>query len=316
VAKRVEEIILGVDVAKAELEVFCWESRQRRKIPNEVKAIRAWLKSFTGPVALSIEATSDYHFTLVDEAHALGHAVYVINGYQLKGYRQAVNRDHKSDPDDAWLLARYLSAEKANLRPFTPPCAQARRLWQEIKRRGSIVCKRQDLQQSLKGTGIAHRRLMGEFQRVLLQIDRHIRQLISSLGWDADYQRCLTIPGIGPGNAAALVCAFHRAPFPGSDQFIAFLGLDIRRRQSGRFEGQRKLTKRGEPELRRLLYCATKAARTYAPFAVYRERQLAKGLSKTAANMILGRKLARIAFTLLCRQQTFKKTSNAGCGEP
>lgn len=310
-AKKVERIILGIDVSKDELEVFCWQSGLGQQIPNEVGAIRVWLKSFPGPLALAVEATSDYHFALVDEAHALGCAVYVINGRQLKGYREAVHRGHKSDPDDAWLLARYLDAEKANLRPFTPPCGKARRLWQEIKRRGGVVTKRQDLQQSLKGTNIAHRGLLREFERVLAQIEKHIQHLIQSLGWREDYRRCLTIPGIGPANAAALVCAFHRVAFASSDQFIAFLGLDIRRRESGHFKGKRKLTKRGEPELRRLLYCANKAAQNYAPFAEYRQRQLEKGLPKTAANMILGRKLARIAFTLLSRQETFKKEAIA-----
>lgn len=310
-AKRVQEIILGVDVSKDTLEVFDWTNEERLDVPNEREAIRAWLKGFPGPLALSVEATSDYHFTLVDEAHALGHTVYVINGHQLKCYRDAVHRGHKSDPDDAWLLARFLAAERGNLRPFTPPCAQARRLWQEIKRRGSVVTKRQDLQQSLKGTNIAHRGLLREFAQVLLQIERNIRQLIHSLGWREDYRRCLSIPGIGPANAAALVCAYHRAAFASADQFIAFLGLDVRRRTSGHFKGQQKLTKRGEPELRRLLYCAHKAARSYAPFAQYREHQLEKGRPKIAANMALGRKLARIAFALMSSQATFKKQATA-----
>lgn len=311
VAKRVEEIILGIDVAKDTLEVFDWTHERRQVIPNEAAAIRAWLKGFPGPLALSVEATSDYHFTLVDEAHALGHTVYLINGLQLKKYREAVHRGHKSDPDDAWLLARFLDAERKNLRPFTPPCAKARRLWQEIKRRGSVVTKRQDLQQSLKGTNIAHRGLLREFAQVLLQIEKNIQQLIQSLGWAEDYRRCLTIPGVGPANAAALVCAYHRAAFASADQFIAFLGLDVRRRTSGRFKGQQKLTKRGEPELRRLLYCAHKAARSYAPFALYRERLLEKGRPKIAANMALGRKLARIAFALISHQQTFTKQATA-----
>ena len=315
-AKRVEEIILGIDVAKDTLEVFDRTNERRLRIANEAEAIRAWLKRFPGPLALSVEATSDYHFTLVDEAHALGHTVYVINGHQLKKYREAVHRGHKSDPDDAWLLARFLAAEQANLRPFTPPCAKARQLWQEIKRRGSVVTKRQDLQQSLKGTRIAHRGLLREFARVLLQIEKNIQQLIQSLGWQADYRRCLSIPGIGPANVAALVCAYHRAAFASADQFIAFLGLDVRRRTSGRFKGQQKLTKRGEPELRRLLYCAHKAARSYPPFAHYRERQLDKGRPKTAANMALGRKLARIAFALMSHQQSFTKRATAYCAEP
>lgn len=312
-AKQVDEIILGIDVSKDELEVFCWDAEQRLQIANEAGAIRTWLRGLSGPVAIAIEATSDYHFQLVDEAHALGHTVYVINGLQLKAYREAVHRGHKSDPDDAWLLARFLAAERTQLRPFSPPCGKARKLWQQIKRRASVVEKRKDLQQSLAGTTIPRRDLLRQLQLVVMHIDKDIRRLIQSLGWGENYRRCLSIPGIGPVNAAALVCAFHRVALASSDQFISYLGLDIRRRESGYFKGKRKLTKRGEPELRRLLYCAARGARSYAPFDRYRQRQLDKGLSKTAANMILGRKLARIAFALLTRQETFKKQEIACC---
>lgn len=313
VAKQVDEIILGVDVSKQELEVYCWGTGQRRQVANEAGAIRAWLRSLTGPVALAVEATSDYHFRLVDEAHVLGLTVYVINGLQLSAYRKAVTRDHKSDPDDAWLLARYLNAERPNLRPFSPPCSKSRKLWQQIKRRAGIVEKRKDIQQSLSGTDIPHRAVLRELDRLIKRIEEDIRQLICRLGWNEDYRRCQSIPGIGKVNAAALVCAFHRAAFASSDAFVAFLGLDIRRRESGRFKGKRKLTKRGEPELRRLLYCAARPACSYAPFDQYRQRQLDKGLTKTAANMILGRKLARIAFALLNRNESFKKQEIAYC---
>lgn len=313
-AKRVDEIILGVDVSKRELEVYCWGSGQRQRIANDTGAIRLWLRGLSGPVALAVEATSDYHFTLVDEAHALGFAVYVINGLQLSAYRKAVNRDHKSDPDDAWLLARYLKAEgPERLRPCSPPCGKSRKLWQQIKRRAGIVEKRKDIQQSLSGTDIPHRSVLRELDRLIQRLEDDICHLIHSLGWNEDYRRCKSIPGIGKVNAAALVCAFHRAAFANSDAFIAFLGLDIRRRESGRFKGKRKLTKRGEPELRRLLYCAARPARSYAPFDQYRQRQLDKGLTKTAANIILGRKLARIAFVLLTRKETFKKREIAYC---
>jgi len=59
----------------------------------------------------------------------------------------------------------------------------------------------------------------------------------------------------------ALIRAYHRGAFASRDTFIAFLGLDVRRRESGYFKGKRKLTKRGPVELRRLLYCAAKPAR-------------------------------------------------------
>ena len=69
----------------------------------------------------------------------------------------------------------------------------------------------------------------------------------------------------------------------------------------------RKLTKRGEAELRRLLYCAAQPARHYWRFDLYYQKQLEKRLSKTAAKVILARKLARIAFALMSNQETFIK---------
>ncbi|MEO0997641.1 MAG: transposase, partial [Pseudomonadota bacterium] len=129
-------------------------------------------------------------------------------------------------------------------------------------------------------------------------------------------RHCRSIPGIGPINAAALVCAFHRGAFACGHAFIAFLGLDVRRRESGLFKGQRKLTKRGDAELRRLLYCAAQPARSLPRFDAYYRAQLDKGLPKTAAKVILARKLARIAFALISKKQTFKTQLHDACLAP
>ncbi|HEX6997254.1 MAG TPA: IS110 family transposase, partial [Gammaproteobacteria bacterium] len=59
----------------------------------------------------------------------------------------------------------------------------------------------------------------------------------------------------------------------------------------------------------RLLFCATQGACRHAPFAAYLQRQLDKGLSKTAARVVLGRKLARIAFALITQQQSFNPST-------
>lgn len=306
-ANRVEERIFGIDVCKHELVIFDWQAEALQRLPNEAAAIRRWLKSLQGPASMAIEATSDYHLAVIDQAHVLGHTAYLVNGRQLAHYREVVNLRHKSDPDDAWLLARFLAHEGAQLRPFAPHSRKAQELWQFIKRRAVVVKARQQLQQSLAGTAVGYQALMTQMQALLRRIERRIRELIRTLGWTDDYQRCCSIPGVGPVNGAALVCAYHRGAFAGSDDFIAYLGLDIKRRRSGLYKGKEKLSKRGESELRRLLYCAAKPARSYTPFDRYYQAQLEKGLSKTAANMILGRKIARIAFSLLVKQQTFKK---------
>ncbi len=304
-AKAVSQITLGIDVSKNELAIHCWERGDCVMLKNDADSIGAWLEGLTGPVRLAIEPTSDYHFELIDQAQALDHAVYLVNPRQLVHYRESVNLRHKSDPDDAWLLARFLDREVDELRRFAPRGRQAQALWALLKRRAVVVESRQQLRQSLRQVAIAYQGLMTQFKLLIDRIDRRIKALLMDLGWHHDYRYCLSIPGIGPLNAAALVCAFHRGAFAGSNAFIAYLGLDIRRRESGSFKGKRKLTKRGEPELRRLLYCAAQPARCHPRFECYYQAQLDKGLPKTAAKIILARKLARIAFTLMTRQQSF-----------
>ena len=112
------------------------------------------------------------------------------------------------------------------------------------------------------------------------------------------------------------MAAYHRGAFANADAFIAYLGLDVRLRESGRYKGKRKLTKHGEPELRRLLWLAGKPATQYPPFAAYRDAQLAKGLSKTAARVVLARKLARVAFAMLRDGTDFRRQPVAACLEP
>ena len=227
-AKLVSKITLGIDVAKDQHVVFNWQTQETTTLPNQRNEIKAWLKSFSDPLQIAIEPTSHYHLMVVDEAQAQGHTVYLIDQRQLVHYRQAINVRNKTDPLDAWLLARYLEHEGHLLRPFQPQDPRARRLWALLLRRATVVQSRQQLQQSFREVGWSIKALITQFSQVLLRIDQDVKRLIRELGWWADYQRCCSIPGIGPGNAAALVATYRRGAFSGSDAFVAYMGLDVR----------------------------------------------------------------------------------------
>lgn len=305
-AAQVQKITLGVDVSKKQLDIYQWVNGQRWRIDNDTAAITAWLSTFNEPVQIAVEPTSTYHLALIGQAHRAGVAVYLVNPRQLAHYRFAVGERNKTDASDAWLLARYLEHEGAQLRQLQPQCTHAQRLWTLLKRRAGVVAMQQQLRQSFDGI-MPVKAALGSLHTLTSRIDRRIATLIERLGWTAHYQRCQTIPGIGPINAAALVAAFHRGAFASADAFIAYLGLDVRIRESGLYRGKRKLTKNGEPELRRLLWCAARPARSYPRFNAYHQAQLDKGLSKIAANVVMARKLARIAFALLRDHTTFNQ---------
>lgn len=306
-AKPVTQITFGIDVSKDLLVIHHWQDDHTFTLDNQVSSLRRWLKQLSGPVRFAVEATSSYHLRLVELALDHGYDVYLINGRQLAHYRYAIKVRNKTDAEDARLLARYLEHEAAELRPYRPQSRKAQRLWGLIIRRATVVQGRQRVQQSMREVNFSIRALMTHFSHLQLRLDQAIQKLIRELGWWNDYQHCLSIPGIGPANAAALVTAYHRGAFSGCDAFVAYLGLDIRVRESGRFKGKSKLSKHGEPELRRLLYCASQSAQNHPRFAQYHQRMLDKGLPKIAARVALARKLARIAFALISKGESFNK---------
>ena len=307
-AKLVSHSIFGVDVAKDNLVICNWGDVDRiDSISNNEPAIKRWLKSLPLPARIAVEPTSTYHLAVVELAIKFGCEVYLIGTRQLAHYRNAVGERNKTDPADAYLLARYLDREVDMLRPFQLRPDKAQRLWGLIKRRAAVVQARTKLKQSLGSLDITTRGLFTQFEQTIKRIEKYMVKLIKQLGWKDDFDRCRSIPGIGQINAMALTATYHRGAFSNVDAFISFMGLDVRLRESGRFKGKRKLTKYGESEIRRLIYCAAKPSRSYALFDKYYQRQIEKGLPKTAANIILGRKLARIAFALMRNQVSFTR---------
>ena len=116
-----------------------------------------------------------------------------------------------------------------------------------------------------------------------------------------------TVPGFGPVTAAALAACLVEKQFTHPDQFVAYLGLDIRVHQSGRRNGQFGLSKQGDAELRRLLYIAALSATQSrdTTFAQRYAREKAKGLANTAALNALARKLAKVAWSLIAHNSTY-----------
>jgi transposase len=101
---------------------------------------------------------------------------------------------------------------------------------------------------------------------------------------------------------------FGRMQMCGANAVIAFTGLDPRPNDSGKKTGQRRLSKRGWPEIRRLMYAAAMSAARTKTWNGYYRAQRDKGLSTTAALVVLARKLLRVAFSLFKKQVKFDAT--------
>ena len=301
-AKRIDPVIIGVDTSKANLDIHVYGQSVITRIDNNPKAIKGYLKQLPPLVYVGIEATNTFHMEFVEQAAKAGIRIYIIDGYRLSNYRNGVGKRAKTDAHDAQLLSRYIYKEHDQLRPYTPLSKDQRALWTLLKRRAKVVQTTAQLRQALaeiKEVKTSIQATLRQLDKLCRVIEKRMQQPIEKLGWRDQVRRLEGIFGIGRLSAIAMVATFHRGDFQDSDAFVAFIGLDVRVRDSGNYKGKRKLTKKGESECRRLLFNAARAAVRGEAMKPYYERLLKRGLSKIAAAVAVSRKLARICFAML-----------------
>ena len=145
-------------------------------------------------------------------------------------------------------------------------------------------------------------------QTNLEQLEEELDRLLEA---DDDAKKLQEVPEFGRKMVAVLraelgdVTRFQRA-----DQVVAYAGLDLQVRQSGKWKGETKLSKRGSGRLRRLLYMtAVRCTRLRdSAFGQYYQRLVARGMKKMEALMAVMRKILLVAYRLLRTRETYDPT--------
>jgi transposase len=301
---------VGADVGRDEIVMACAEGRfSPRKIHNQRAALVAFLKGLPAGSRIGVEATGSYHELLAELAHTMGFVVYVLNPKDTRHYAKAMGLRGKTDRVDAQLIARLIAREHEKLHPWIPPTPEQRQIDRLIKRRAKVSRIRAALTQSfkgLKGFAAELKALRERFDKLLARIDASVKTLIeASAERKQDYARLRKITGVGAVVGSSVLNTLERLPLGSADAFVAFTGLDPRPDDSGQHRGRRRLSKRGPSELRRLLYLAAMAAAKTKTWKPIYEHYRAKGLSTTAALVILARRIARTAWSIYTHKTDF-----------
>jgi transposase len=301
---------LGADVDSRFIVVACCaQSFASHRITNDAKGIRAWLRTVPRGSRLGLESTGGYHELLADLAHGAGLQVFVLNPRDLRRYAQAIGQRGKTDWLDAEMIARYVAKEYAELHAYVPPSKEQRALARLINRRGTLVAARGTVTQSLRGVAdidaeLSHLEVC--FDRLLRQVEILMQEALQQLpATKQAAKQIATIPGYGPLGSTCLGYTLTRLPYANSDAVIAQTGFDPRPDDSGQKHGRRRLSKRGPSEQRRILFNCARAASRTRHWQPYYAAQLAKGLSSTAATVILARKMVRVAFAVVKQNAPF-----------
>lgn len=301
---------IGVDVSKDYLIVACaQQSFAHTKLANRRAVLFAWLKQLPAGSRIGMEATGSYHELLARLAHRLGLSVYVLNPKDLRHYAKATGQRAKTDRVDAAVVARYVAKEHEHLHSWYPPSAVQRQLQRLMRRRAKLTSARSSMRATLRDvTSLrAHSRaLLKHFDALIAKIDAQARELIKAdQQREQAFQRLDAIPAVGHAVGIGLLTSLERWALPRADAFVAFIGLDPRPEDSGKKSGRRRLSKRGDPELRRLLYVAAMSASRTRVWAPLYQRALARGLSRIEALVVLARHIARTAWSIYTHRTHF-----------
>jgi transposase len=142
----------------------------------------------------------------------------------------------------------------------------------------------------------------------IASIDRRIHAWHRS---NEQSRRLETIPGIGPITASALVATISDPNlFASGRQLAAWLGLVPRQNSSGGKERLGRITKKGDPYLRRLLVVGAHAVLRYARrkptrTGLWASALLARRPYKLAA-VALANKMARIVWAVMSRNEDYR----------
>lgn len=302
--------MIGIDVSKESLSVCAWDEVARRvrwqlEVDNSEQGVNGLLARTEAGEPWALEPTGRYSEAVARLGLAQGRQVLLAPPRAAKQFLASVHPRAKTDRLDARGLALY--ACSVALKPYPLKSDRMDQLAQLLAARRAMAKSLAMFRQQRESLPRARAHVEAAERALAQQVKSLDRELTQLARQDPEVQRLQRVPGIGPVSAVALVVRLKSTEFARYDQFVAYVGLDVRVRQSGQRQGSLRLSRHGDAELRRLLYCCAQASLRAkgSPFAQQYERERAKGLASTQALCAVARKMAKVAWALVRSGQDY-----------
>jgi transposase len=297
---------VGIDTSKEWIDVSV-DSGNPKRVERETEALDRAMAELPAGSRIVLEATGRYHRLVVERAQLAGHQVKVVDPYAFSMYMKSLNPRGTNDKLAAKALSRFAAKEWDRLRDYYAVPKKLQRLRDLLTLRQAQVEARVALDQAMSEIDkmpASSKAIITCIERAIKDLDLKIFALVHN---DPLYEEFLRMDGVGPQTAPALVWLFRAFQFKTSDQVVAFVGLDIRVRQSGKYEGQRKLTKRGPSFIRRLLGNGAISLFRMKHYKPLFAKLAARGFKPSGIRVQLSRRMLRAAFALAVHGARFDR---------
>ena len=299
---------IGIDVSKKDLSVF--DGKKDLKFINKegLKSFKKYLKKKynLSDLVIIFEPTGIYSFYLKEFCAENSIKAYIINPKQSHNFARALGIRPKNDKIDARIL--YQFHRLIDLKDIKIPeiDQQAKTLASyltsyefALKQRVALSNHLESLRDkkliSLLKKDLKRAQILED--KILNDIKEYIEQ---NQDLKEDYQRLLTISGVGDKTAIVLLTLFKTYQGTNRAQITALVGLDPTRRESGTSVRDRvKISKNGKGIYRKIPYLPTICATVHnQKIRVFYQRLLAHHKPKKLAIIASMRKIILIAHAM------------------
>lgn len=295
---------IGIDVAKAQLDIALRPSGERWAVPNDAGGVATLVDRVQTlkPTLIVLEATGGLERAVTSALATAGLPVVVVNPRQVRDFARATGQLAKTDVLDARALAHFADVIRPAPRPL--PDAQRQELRALLGRRQQLVGMRTAEQN----------RLAGVSQRLTKDITAHIAWLNAGIAtlddaletllrasplWRENDDLLQSAKGIGPVSAHTLLLELPELGTLTRQQIAALVGVAPLNCDSGTLRGKRTIGG-GRAHVRTVLYMSTLVATRFNPqIKTFYQRLLAAGKVKKVALTACMRKFLTILNAML-----------------
>lgn len=334
---KVKRQNVGIDVSKDSL-VSCLvfltrdfeiKIKASKKFQNNAKGFSELLnwanskKENNLEIGFTMEPTGVYYEGIAYYLFEKKQIVHVVLPNRAKKYAESIQEKTKTDKLDAKALGRLGVERKLNKWHVDSPVY--RKLKTLTRKRNALIKERTVFQNQLHALNHSADPFKKSVTR-LKQIIRFINNQIKAIENDCErivskdemlknkVDKVTTIPGVGFITAITIIAETHGfALITSIKQLVSYAGLDIKIRESGKWKGKPKITKKGNVQIRKALYfpsyTSVKYSQTSAMF--YKRLFEKKGKSMIAATAVQ-RKLLGLIYTLWKNDTTYIENYQQG----
>jgi transposase len=311
---------VGVDVAKDKLDVAIkvsssWKEKIFKNNMNGYAKLLTWLcNSFntsTSNLFVCMEATGCYSEGLAEYLCVENVCTSVVNPMQIKNFARAKLTRNKNDQLDARVIASF--AEKFKPANFIPCKEETKRIKELTKLISVLETQKKLLKQQLESLKVHDVRqrisvMISDIEDQLECLEKEVSTLIAmDSELETNKKHIISIKGLGEKTANRLIAYLPDINrFKTAKQLAAFAGLSPTQQRSGNWIGRTKISKYGDPKIRKVLYMPALVAKNTNPaFYEFSNRLKEKGLASKQVICAVMRKLIHIIFSLLKNNQDF-----------